>query len=92
MLDISLMQYNYRFRYLVTIDNEESIVNFYKHEKCIFEEAFLKTKPSKLLSVFIGKNCVCPTTEVRSDCDISDFDGNTMLLGSDHKIYNKFCI
>ena len=56
MSDLSRMQHNYHSRYLVTIDNEQSIVNIYKHEKCKFEESFLVLKSSKK---FIEKNGIC---------------------------------
>ena len=46
------------------------------------EEAFLVIKPSERLSVFTGESCICPMSEVWADCDFSDFDGNTILLGS----------
>ena len=58
------MQYNYRSRYLVTIDNEQSIVNVYKYEECKFDEAFLVLKNSKFTSLFLGKSCLCYFTEI----------------------------
>ena len=48
------MQHNNRSHYLVTIDNEQSIVMVFNYEKCKIEDAFLVLKPSKKLSVFIG--------------------------------------
>ena len=56
MLDFFMMQYNYRSRYLVRIDNEQSLVNVYKNEKCKVEEAFLDLNPSKIFLIFIGKS------------------------------------
>ena len=84
------MQHNYCFRYLVTIDNEQPIVNVYIFEKCRIEEAFLVIKPSKKLSVLFGRSCLCPMTEVWADRDVSVPDGNTLLLGSVEKEYRFF--
>ena len=78
-----VVQHNYTSRYLVTIDNEQFIVNVYKDEKCKFEETFIVIKPSKMLSVFMGKCCISPLNEVWADRDTSDFDGHTILQGSD---------
>ena len=86
-MDLLLMQQNYRSRCLVTIDNEQSIVNVYKYQKCQFEEAFLVLKPSEMLSVFISKSCICSKTEVWVDCDISDCDGDTLLVRGDINEY-----
>ena len=58
------MQHNYHARYLVTTNNEQSIVNLYIYEKCKIGEAFSVIKPSKKLSIFIGKSYACPMTEV----------------------------
>ena len=58
-----MIQHNYQSQYLVTVDDEQSSVNVYEYEKCKFEEAFLVIKPSKILSIFIGKSCFCPMTE-----------------------------
>ena len=77
------MQYNYRSRYLVTIENEQSIVNVHKHKKCKLEEVFLVLKPSKNLSMFVGQNYLCRMTEVSGVCDSSDFVGNTILVVRD---------
>ena len=84
-----VMQDNYRWRYLVTVDKEQSIVNVYKKEKCIFEDALLLIEPIKLLSVFIVESCICPKTEVWADRDNSDFDGETILPGSDDIGYKQ---
>ena len=90
MLDISVMQHNYRSRYLVRIDNEKSIVNNYKYEKSKVEKTFLVLKPSKILSIFIGTSCLCRMTEKSGACQSSDFDGNTILVGSDDIGYNEY--
>ena len=44
-------------------------------------------KPSKMFSVFLGKSCVCPMTNVCVDRDSFDFDVNTIILGSDDNDY-----
>ena len=44
-------------------------------------------KPTRKLSVLISKRCVSRTSEVWADCDNSDFDGNTILLGSVDEVY-----
>ena len=46
-----IMQDNYPSRSLVTIDNEQSIVNVYSYAKCKNEEAFIMIKRSKKWSV-----------------------------------------
>ena len=55
---------------------------FKNMRKSKFEEAFSVIKPSKMLSIFNGKSCNCPMTEIRADGVISAFDGNTISLGS----------
>ena len=100
-MDIFVMQHNYRFRYLVTNDNEQSIVNMqgsptahtvtiYKYEKYKLEEAFLVLKPIKILSIFLGKNCICRKTKLSGPCDSSVFGGNAILAGRDDFEYNKY--
>ena len=84
------MQHNYRSGDLVTIDNEQFIVNYYNYEKCEFEEAFLALKLRKIFSILIGKNRMCRMTEVSVACDSSDFDGYTISVGSDDFGYNKY--
>ena len=84
------MQHNCRFRYQVTIDNEQSIVNVYKYEKCKLEETFLVLKLSENLSKFIGTTHKFIMTKMSGACNSSDFDGNTILLGSDDIDYDKY--
>ena len=62
------------------------VVGFYIYEKCKFEEAFLVLKPSKK---FIGKSRICKMTERSGACASSDFDGHTILVGSDD---NESCL
>ena len=47
-MDIFMMQYNYRFKYLVMIDGD---VYVYKYEKCKFDQPFLSFKPKHILLV-----------------------------------------
>ena len=69
-----MMQYNYRSRYLVVI-NENTYVSVYKYEK--FDLPFLSFQ---VKIIFIGKSRVCEMTEFSRANDSSDFDGNTILL------------
>ena len=73
-MDIFIMQYNYRNRYLVTIDGD---VYVYKYDKCNFDQPFLSLKPKH---IFNGKSKICAMTEFSGANDSSDFDGNTILL------------
>ena len=91
-----VMLYNYRFRHPGTIDNEQSIVNIYKFDKCKLEETSLMLKPSKKIA---GKSRKCRMTEMSGPCDGSGFDDITVSVGGDehtHKhsiaiIRNTFC-
>ena len=74
------MRHNYSSHNLVTIDNEQSLVNIYEDEKSKFEETFLVSKLSK---IFIGKSPICRMIEMSEARESSDFDGNTVLLESD---------
>ena len=68
---------NYRARYLVTI-NDGNQIKVYKHGICDIKEAFLLIKASK---IFIGKSRIYHMTQMMDDL-ISDYVGNTILLGS----------
>ena len=72
--DIFMMQYNYRSKYLVIINDD---VYVYKYEKSKFDQPFLSFKPKQ---IFIGKSKVCEITQFAGAIDNSDFDGNTLLL------------
>ena len=89
-MHIFVMQYNCLCRFLVAIDNEQSIIKVSKTEKCKFEEAYLVLKPNKTLSKFIEKSCMRTMTEVSRACDSSDFDSNTTLVGSDDIGCNEY--
>ena len=73
-MDIFMMQYNYRSKYLVIINGD---VYVYKYEKCKFDQPFLSFKPKHC---FIGKSKVCEMTQFSEANDSSDFDGNTLLI------------
>ena len=54
MMDIYIMQYNCRSRYLVVI-NDNTYVSVYKHEKNKFDQPFLSYQAN---NIFIGKSKV----------------------------------
>ena len=84
------MQHNYRSCYLLTSNDENARavnsrgslerIKIYKDDRCKFEEAFLVLRPCKIV---IGESRNCGMTEMSGPCDSSDFDGITILLGSD---------
>ena len=80
-MDIFMMQYNYRSKYLVITDGD---VYVYKYEKCKFDQPFLSFKPK---NIFIGKSKVCEMTQFSEANDSSDFDGNTLLIEIDDNEY-----
>ena len=84
MVNIFVMQHNYRSRYLGTTDKEQSIVSVYIYEECKCQEAFIVLKFSKIFSLYFGINRIIRTTETSEACDSSDFDGNTILVRSDN--------
>ena len=73
-MDIFMMQYNYRSKYLVILDGDAYV---YKNEKCNFDQPFLSFKPKH---IFIGKSKVCELTQFFEAKDSFDFDGNTLLI------------
>ena len=69
MMDIYILQYNYRKKYLVVIDGN---VYVYKYVRFIFDKPFLSFKPKH---VFIGKSKVCEMTEFSGAANnSSDFE------------------
>ena len=76
MMDIYMMQYNYRSRYLVVI-NDNTYISVYKNEKYKFDQQILSF-PAK--NIFIGKSKICAMTEFSGALDNSNFDGNTIFL------------
>ena len=85
-LDIHIMQYNYRIRYVVTMDNaaancsqsdnNEKERKFFEHETCKFNEPSLTLK---LNEIFLGKSRNCRMT-AKSRAYNPDFDGITLAL------------
>ena len=77
------MRYNFENKYLVVI--VDSIVYVYKNKIRKFDPP-LFTFQAK--SVFIGKSTVCPLTELSGSANnISEFDGNTLLLDCENNEY-----
>ena len=81
-MDICIMQYNYRNKYLVAIDGD---VYVYKYDKYKFGPPFLSFKPKQ---IFIGRSKVCDMTEFSGAADhYSDFEANTFLLEVEDRKY-----
>ena len=81
-MDIFIMQYNYRNRYLVAIDGD---VYVYKYEKYEFDSPFLSFKSKH---IFIGRSKVCDMTDISGAAhNSSDFEGNTFLLEVEDRKY-----
>ena len=74
-MDIFMMQFDYRYRYLVVI--KYANVYVYKYEKYSFDPPFLSFQ-AKI--IFIGKSKVCPMSEFSGAGDKTDFDRITLLL------------
>ena len=53
MMDNYIMQYNYRSRFLVVI-NENAYISVYKYEKYQFDQPFLYFQEKKIL--FVNQN------------------------------------
>ena len=82
-MDIFMIQYNYRSKYLVVII--DTTVYVYKNKICKFDPP-LFTFQAK--NIFIGKSKVCPMTEFSVAADNgSRFDGNTLLLECEDNEY-----
>ena len=75
-MNIFMIQYNYRSKYLVVVI--DTTVYVYENKICKFDPP-LFTFQAK--NVFIGKTKVCPMTEF-SGCvnNETGFDGNTPLI------------
>ena len=73
-MNIFMIQYNYRSKYLVVIDGD---VYVYKYGKCKFDHPFLSFQPKH---IFIGKSKICPMTEFLGANNSHDYEGNTLLL------------
>ena len=74
MMEILLMGYNYRLKYLVMMNGG---VYVYKYDKCKFDQPFLSFQAKH---IFCGKSKVCRMTEFSEALDNTLFDGNTLLL------------
>ena len=81
ILDIFIMQYNYRNGYLVVINGD---VYVYKYDKCKFDQPFLSFQAKH---IFIGKSRVWRMTEFSGAGDSSGFDGNSLLLECEDNEY-----
>ena len=85
MMDIYIMQYNYRHRYLVVKDAD---VYVYKYENYKFDKPFISFKPKH---IFLGKSKVCDMTEFSGAAvNDSDFESNTLLLEFEDRNYVYF--
>ena len=83
-MDIFIMQYKYRSKFLVVII--DTIVYVYKYEKCKFGPAILSFQAKK--NIFIGKSKICSMTQFSGATDNSSvFDGNILLLESENNEY-----
>ena len=70
------MQYNYRTRYLVVI-NENAYVSVYKYEKDKFDPPFLSFQAK---NIFIGKSKICRMTKFAGALNNPNVDAYTILL------------
>ena len=84
MLDsIYNMQYNYRSRYLGTIDNENAR-SFSKYDTYHFKEPLLTLKPNE---IYLGKSRICAMAKMSGVNDHVEFDGVTILENVDNEYY-----
>ena len=82
-MDIYIMQYNYRSRYLV-VKNENDYVSVYKYDKYKFDQPFSSFQAK---NIFIGKSRICEMTELSGALNNPDFDGKTILLECEDSKY-----
>ena len=78
-----MMQYNYRSRYLVVI-NENTYVSVYKNGEYKFYQPFLSFQTK---NIFIGKSKICDMIDFSGAQDNTNFDGNTSLLECEDSKY-----
>ena len=83
MIDIYIMQCNYRSRCLVVI-NENTYVSVYIYETNKFDQPFLSFQG---INVFIGKSRICEMTDFSGALNNPNFDGNTILLECEDSKY-----
>ena len=82
-MDIYIMHYNYRDKYLVVII--DTTVYVYKNKICKFDTPLFSFQAK---NVFIGKSKVCPMTEFSGVADNgSEFDGITLLIECENNEY-----
>ena len=81
-MDIYIMQYNYRDKYLVVII--DTIVYVYKYKICKFDQPNFSFQAR---NIFIGKSKICLMTEFSGAGDKIDFDGNTLLIECENDDY-----
>ena len=81
-MDIFIMQYNYRNKYLVVII--DSTVYVYENKICKIDPPLFSFQAK---NVFIGKSKVCRMTEFSGANNRSDLDGNTLLLECENNEY-----
>ena len=74
MMKIYIMQYSYRSRYSVAI-NENTNVSVYKTENFVFDQPSLCFQ-AKI--IFIGKSKICAMTEFSGALNNPNFDGHTI--------------
>ena len=80
-MDVFIMQYKYRNKYLVVVDSN---VNVYNYDRCKFDQQFLSIKPKH---IFIGKSKVCPMAEFFEAEYKEEYDDNTLLLECENNEY-----
>ena len=86
-MDIVVIQYIYRSRYLVVIDGD---VYVYIYEKNKIDKPFLSFQAK---FIFVGESKGCVMTNFSGADDCSDFDGKTFLLEcEDMNTYINFWI
>ena len=81
-MDIFMIQYNYRSKYLVVII--DTTVSVYKNNICKIDPP-LFTFQAK--NIFIGKSKVCSMAELSGARDKNVFDGKTLLLECENNEY-----
>ena len=82
-MDMFIMHYNYRNKYLVVII--DTIVYVYEYKNYKFDPPLLFFQAK---NIFIGKSKDCPMTELSGATDNSSrFDGNTLLLECEDNEY-----
>ena len=84
MMDIYMMQYNYRSTYLVVII-ENIYVSVDKYENNKFDQPLLYFQPK---NIFTGKSRICEMTDFSVALNNPEFDVNTILLECEDNEYD----